>query len=555
MLPIHRCLTLAAVFAISASVPCAAQVGGGSETLYEWIGGTNHYLGDSVSNAGDVNGDGFEDIIILAPLENDGVVRVLSGLDGSELHNIVPGLLFDNVGSSVSGTGDVNADGFDDFVIGHSGAAPGGLTGAGSASVYSGVDGSLLYQWTGVAAGDGFGCAVSDVGDLNQDGYDEVLVGAEWTNLAGMNHVGSVFVYSGIDGSLLFQWDGAQESWLGESVSGAGDVDSDGIPDVIAGAPGASSAFVYSGANGATLHSFTVSGGMHMLGQSVSDAGDIDQDGFADVIIGAFRSREAGKLDVGSAHVYSGVSGAEIFSWHGRAIDDLFGYSVSSTEDANGDGIRDLIVGASQSNPGGVSGSGYVNLYSGADGVLLQNWQGEASGENFGESVSGLSDIDGDGLSEIIIGARFAQPSGLYRAGSASVMSFKPYLNIDHREVSAAAGGVLNLSLDFPDTGAGYDYRVLISATGVGPITVGVEIPLSIDRLVRQTKQGNYPFTTYSNLQGSLDSIGDATASISLASGLPPSLIGRTFWLAAVVNQTGQLPEYSSVAVSVQITP
>ena len=135
----------------------------------------------------------------------------------------------DRLGSSVSNAGDVNGDGFADVIAGAYGADPGGLADAGSAYVYSGADGSLLYQWDGGAAVDLFGLSVSGAGDINGDGFADLIVGAFAADPGGLASAGSAYAYSGVDGSLLYQWDGgAGLDFFGTSVSDAGDVNGDG---------------------------------------------------------------------------------------------------------------------------------------------------------------------------------------------------------------------------------------------------------------------------------------------------------------------------------------
>jgi len=114
--------------------------------------------------------------------------------------------------------------------------------------------------------------------------------------------------------------------------------------------------------------------------------------------------------------------------------------------------------------------------------------------------------------------------------------------------------GPLNLNLDFPNAAAFDEYKVLISGTGTGPAFYGVAIPLSWDSIAFDSFFGVYPVPA-TNMQGTLDTSGNASASLAVPAGIPLSLVGSVFYLAAIANQPGQLPEYSSVAVSLTITP
>ena len=140
-------------------------------------------------------------------------------------------------GNSVAGAGDVNRDGYDDFVIGANRASPGGRMGAGQATVFSGKDGSVLYTFNGLASGDFFGTSVAGAGDVNRDGFPDIVVGAHLASPGGRMGAGQATVFSGKDGSVLHTFNGlVANDFFGWSVAGAGDVNRDGGPDVIVGA-------------------------------------------------------------------------------------------------------------------------------------------------------------------------------------------------------------------------------------------------------------------------------------------------------------------------------
>jgi hypothetical protein len=155
--------------------------------------------------------------------------------------------------------GDVNNDGYGDFIIGAFGVDTNGSE-SGSAVVYSGFDGAVLYTKNGDNAGDNFGRSVSGAGDLNNDGYDDFIVGAFNDDNNGTNS-GSVTVYSGIDGTVMHNLNGQRAGdYFGFSVSKAGDVDNDTVPDFAVGAyltnslvDDSGTAYVFSGNPGAGL--------------------------------------------------------------------------------------------------------------------------------------------------------------------------------------------------------------------------------------------------------------------------------------------------------------
>lgn len=222
----------------------------------------------------------------------------------------------------------------------------------GRASIYSGRTGQPIWSWVGEHHECYFGTSVSDAGDVDRDGFADVAVGAPST-IVGTNRVGRASVYSGRTGQPLWSWTGDQH---------------------LAG-------FSY----------------------SVSGAGDVNRDGFSDVIVGV--PNRIGTSQYGGATVYSGQSGQILWSWSGAHPGArLFGESVAEAGDVNGDGFGDVLVGASAFDEARQSG-GYAYAYSGRTGQLLRSWTGEHLGARFGVTVSGAGDVTGDGLADVVVGA------------------------------------------------------------------------------------------------------------------------------------------------------
>jgi len=429
-------LTLIAVFFLSSSAFPQPVL------LYQKDGAaTNDGLGYSVAGAGDVNGDGTPDLIVGAPsaspggLFGAGSAFVYSGADSALLFQKDGATAFGSLGASVAGAGDVNGDGKADFIIGAPQADPGGLSDAGSAYVYSysGGTGVLLYQKDG-AASDYLGTSVAGAGDVNGDGKDDFIIGAYLASPGGRANAGSAYVYSGATGALLYQKDGgAAGDFLGYSVAGAGDVNGDGKADFIIGAfyanPGgrndAGSAYVYYGATGNLLYQYDGAAAGDLLGRSVAGAGDVNGDGKADFIIGAIYADPGGRTNAGSAYVYSGATGFLRYQEDGAAAGDLFGFSVAGAGDVYVDGIgrAEFIIGAYLADPGGRTDAGSAYLYSGNTGFALFQKDG-AAGDRLGASVAGAGDVNGDGKADFIIGAPYAAPGGRTYAGSAYVYGF-----------------------------------------------------------------------------------------------------------------------------------
>jgi len=542
--------------------PLLAQVAGGSsEALYQWHGSLDSEAhGYAVSGGGDVNGDGIPDLISSATgtsagaLPDAGSVYVYSGADGSLIHQWNGTQINEQFGKSIADAGDVNGDGFADVLVGAPNHSPNGLLDAGSVFLFSGADGSQLYRWDGLAYLEKLGISVSRAGDINGDGYSDVIFGAPGTAAGGLSASGTAFVYSGIDGSLLYRFDGSLDSAsLGVSVSHAGDVNNDGRDDVIVGASGdffaRGKVFVFSGMDGSTLYQWKGDLIAHRFGKQVSDAGDVNLDGFADLLVSSRKAEADTVTDAGTVRVYSGINGSILGEWSGTLPTAFFGESIDGAGDVDGDSYPDLLIG--------VSGDPFydVRLYSGLNGSLLHTWSGESAVSSVGQSVSTAGDVDLDGFPDIIFGDRGADFGGINSSGTTSVVNFHAFMRADIASVSTSAGGALNLNLEFPDAAGLQDYMVLMSTQGTGPIFYGVEIPLTLDGFLINSSNGIYPFAITSNLHGTLDPIGDATASITFPAGAFQVATGRTFWLAAVAFPTGQRPAFSSVAVPVVFTP
>jgi len=339
-------------------------------------------------------------LLLAAPLSAQGGTWTLE----SRIDGLATG---DNFGYSVAVAGDVDGDGLPDLISGAFWADAGGFNNSGSATVHSGLSGAPLYTFDGQAANGFMGKSVAGAGDVNGDGIGDVIVGAYGADPNFLSMAGSAYVYSGANGAMLHSFDGGSSGdKLGFAVNGAGDVDGDGFDDVIVGADGydgASSnnigaAFVFSGLNGNLLHSFYGVSPGSKFGASVAGVGDVDGDGFDDVIVGAWWEGSTGR-----AHLYSGQTGALLFTFSGTLPVDEFGWSVAGADDVDGDTVPDVIIGADLSNGMFGSEAGAAFVYSGATGFLLHRLEGVSAYDNFGISVDTAGDIDSDGKADMLI--------------------------------------------------------------------------------------------------------------------------------------------------------
>ncbi|MBN3949127.1 MAG: FG-GAP repeat protein [Nostoc sp. NMS7] len=477
--------------------------------------------GTSVSNAGDINNDGIDDLIIVASdaspngnsragqsyvvfggrnLGSGGTLNLsdLNGTNGFIINGIAA---FDGLGSSVSNAGDINNDGIDDLIIGASDASPNGNSNAGQSYVVFGgrnlgsggtlnlsdLNGTNGFIINGIAALDNSGTSVSNVGDINNDGIDDLIIAASDASPNGKFRAGQSYVVFGgrklgsggtlnlsdLNGTNGFIINGiADNDFSGSSVSNAGDINNDGIDDLIIAARGASpngsrrgagqSYVVFGGTNlgsGGTLNLSDLNGtnGFFINGiaanddsdWSLSKAGDINNDGIDDLIIGVRSASPNGKKYSGQSYVVFGgtnlgsggtlnlsdLNGTNGFFINGIAADDSSGWSVSNAGDINNDGIDDLIIGTPVADANGNSDAGqsYVvfggtNLGSGGtlnlsdlngnNGFIIN---GIGKDDYSGSSVSNAGDINNDGIDDLIIGASGASPNG-YQSGQSYVV-------------------------------------------------------------------------------------------------------------------------------------
>jgi hypothetical protein len=403
---------------------------------------TTHF-GRSIAVIGDIDGDGVPDLAVGAPFQdgdfdnvfqgfgppqNVGKVYLVSGavlgvireLNDPQFQRVQDLTFGGQFGTSIAAAGDLNNDGVPDILVGvpHH-IVPGedeSQINAGRAFVFSGKDGSVLFTLDDPTSEEGarLGFAVAGLGDVNNDGVPDLLVGVpKKDGSGGLADVGTAYVFNGTDGRLLRSLDPPSEGGseaggrFGAAVANAGDVDKDGVSDVLIGAPGRGRAFVFSGRTGALIFTLVspVVERLSSFGFAVAGGKDLNHDGIPDFAVGA--PLQNGLR--GAAYIFNGSNGnmqrklqaaPQAFA--------KFGSSITLTDDVTGDGRPDILVAAPDHTVNGASNAGEAFIFSGANGRLFRTVTSAApkSFAGFGYALS-TADTNGDGSLETIIGAPF----------------------------------------------------------------------------------------------------------------------------------------------------
>ena len=411
------------------------------------------YAGAAVAGAGDVNGDGYDDVLVGSPRadtagSNAGDAYLMFGpISGTMTLDTADAVLSgiaasDLAGQSLAGLGDWNSDGYGEIVIGAYGDDTSG-SGNGAAYILQGPVSSMSLGDAhavvlGTADNDALGYAVALAGDTNADAVPDLIVGAYGTDSYGSN-AGSAYLFTGpLTGQIAASsavatfnggTDGDNAGW---SVSSAGDTNGDALADLIIGAPSADNTGTDAGLAavflGPPAGSYTMSAGDAVLtgvtagdyaGYAVAGAGDVNGDGYDDVVVGAYGADD-GTSGGGVAYILWGplagsksLAGAETII-HGDSASGRLGIAVAAAGDINSDGQADVLLGADRYYGG--LGAGYLVLgyamgtidASSADAML----EGQTYYDWAGASVAGAGDTNADGRDDVLVGAWGNDASG-----------------------------------------------------------------------------------------------------------------------------------------------
>ena len=393
--------------------------------------GTSALFGASVAAVPDTDGDGRADLLVGAYLttvngvSTVGRAHLYSGGTGGLLRTLdSPNPRRDgHFGFSVAGVPDADGDGRGDFLVGAYGELVGAVN-SGRAYLFSGATGALLRP---LASPDGrysgeFGASVAGLADVDGDGRGDVLVGARDERIGAAGAAGRAYVFSGITGTLLHTLTRPTvqgNAFFGDVVAAVPDADGDGKDDLVVASSrddvplrNMGRAYLFSGATGAFLRTLDspgpeVSG---EFGYSAAGVPDLNGDGRGEVLIGA-PDEDGGATDAGRVYVFSGSDGTLLRTLFSPTLEEfgIFGEAVAGVPDVDGDGVGDLLIGAPLED-GGRLDAGRVHLFSGASGALLGSLQSPNPRTypglgNFGLSVAGVPDVDGDGRGDLLAGS------------------------------------------------------------------------------------------------------------------------------------------------------
>ena len=423
--------------------------------------GTYDGAGYSVDGAGDLDGDGMDDVVVGSQyadvlIGNEGKAWVIYGpTSGFFGLDSAAAILYgeeenDYLGQAVAGVGDVDGDGLDDLLVGAPDNDDGGSN-AGKVYLVLGEPDAIMVAeatFTGRNPADALGESVSGGASVNGDAYDDILMGASEAEEGGGNSGAAYLFHGPVSGSKPAElanaiiYGGAGDR-AGRSVAIVGDTNDDGYAEVLvgmfndnAGGNGSGSAYLYHGpvsgavTKGAADASFIGEEPSDGAGYSVADAGDVDGDGRNDILVGAYGNDDGGST-AGKVYLLYGphsglvdLSTADA-SFIGLAADDRLSFrALAGAGDVNGDGYDDVLAGASYaSNDTGAAYLLYGPLYGDVDlNSATVRMIGENTGDRAGISVAGAGDTDGDGLDDILVGASGYDYSG-YDKGIAYLLT------------------------------------------------------------------------------------------------------------------------------------
>ncbi len=467
----------------------------------------------------DFDGDGWPDLAVtdMTPWGGSTELSAHSGVSGAMIWSTT---YSGGYYTQIAGHEDLDADGKGDLLL------------AGPAEIHlrSGADGSHFGTIPRpVSRWEFYTVELSGIGDVDGDGIGEVLVGLPGAHPSGMWRAGSAYLYSGASpgGAPLWQLDGiANGDELGSLVLGVDDLNGDGTPDALIGITGQDELRAVSGSTGATIWAYIDPNGDD-VGYWAEALQDTNGDGVQEVLT--------------IEHILDGATGQVLRTMPNS--DTWF-----AVGDQDGDGVEDLIGGT-----GAWLAAGTVYDAAVHSGATLEVIYGVAVPDPEIEEAWAFParDLDADGVHEIFGAATDGDDTLILNR-----IEFQPVMSASTSAVSLATGGTVQLDLDFTTEAAFQEYRVITGSSGVGylPVSPTILLPLAYDQTVYDTYNGGYPaFVT--GTSGMLNNAGRGTCRFNFPAGLPGSLLGRTYTVAALAGYPWGWWTRSSMPASFTIVP
>ena len=446
----------------------------------------NEQYGRSIANIGDIDGDGYDDLLVGSPLSDSngadaGAAKVISGQCSETLWDFLGKNAGDQAGGAVGCAGDYNSDGTNDFLIGAPRYDQTGKEDCGGVYVISGTDFSTLKTILGKKAGDRFGSSLSGGLDLTDDGVDDFAVGAPYST----SKKGKVYVIQGGDGSIAKVLKGENSGdRFGQAVAVAKKLDSSGPSDLLVGAPyndeiESKGGAVYAFKGGSFDEIYTIYGTVKkaQLGATIAWAGKVDSDSKDDFVVGSPRydhPSNSNKKKLGLISMFSGKNGELMWSMRGSKADERLGSSLAGNGDFNCDGIFDVVAGSPRYTKNSTK-QGKTYIRSGIDGSGIKSF---APAQEKAESGFAVAFLDTDvGLSYVLSNARKYSTEAINNAGR--IYRLTPF-GCEDRSASVELDSLVaadepgdkrpttrqNLDLDGDGTVAAQDFIKMISEWG-----------------------------------------------------------------------------------------